>query len=70
MMKKREQEFLFEKLSPEDRVQYLDIALRVYGNPHAMVGLTGEPLYFNPDFSLNPIHVFVLDQINMLKNKN
>ena len=67
---KAEAEFDFMSLSVEDQKLYYEIAVHRFGNPHSVVGMTGEPLYFHKDFSLNPISVFVLEQIRILKNKN
>ena len=68
MKKSPEPVFDFQELSPDEKRQYMDIALHAYGTPHALE--RGEPLYFNQDFSLNSIYIFVLDQMKVLNNKN
>lgn len=61
--------FDFTKLDTDQKSEYVKVAEQMFGKTIVFCE-TGEPMYFNPDNTLNPIHQFVLDRIKINKSTN
>lgn len=63
------EKFDFTKLSKEEKSEYVKVAELMFGKTIVFVE-TVEPLYFDENCRINPIHQFVLDRMKINKNLN